>query len=109
MLGLTSLPAGKAHKTVPDWSLAAGILQDLGRVASRRGAQSLSLLVAAPCQVDSASLWRYVSGYGLDPEAIERHQPNLTSTGHRLLADLVAPAVADLLTRVATDPPAVEE
>jgi hypothetical protein len=57
------------------WEIIGSIAADLAEAARHHGAQALFVLIPAPFQVDEARWQQYLTGFQIDPAAVDLEQP----------------------------------
>lgn len=79
-LGLTAdympLEYRRAEATAGRWQVAAGLLEDLAKVAEARGAPTLFVLIPERFQVYEDEFARYLAGFGIDSSTVDVDQPS---------------------------------
>lgn len=63
------------------WDVTADICADIAATAAQRGIPTLVVLVPAVQQTDSAVVNRFLSGFDVDPEAVDIDQPTRIMSG----------------------------
>jgi hypothetical protein len=65
----------RSEATSPRWDVTADICDDIRDLAEKHGAHALFVLIPTDFQVDKRTFDAYVSGFGIDPTAVDLEQP----------------------------------
>ena len=86
----------RAEATSDRWETFGQIAADIDSIADAHGARTLFVLIPAPFQVDERQFEQYLTGFQIDPAAVDLEQPTrlvteqLTSRGLRMIDALPA-------------------
>lgn len=81
----------RSEATSDRWNTFGEIAADIDSIANAHGARTLFVLIPAPFQVDERQFEQYLTGFQIDPAAVDLEQPTrlvteqLTSRGLRML------------------------